>query len=279
MRITDHTYRPTSVAAAPPAATYSLIYSFSAKERDTETGLSYFGARYYSSDLSLWLSVDPMSDKYPSMSPYVYCADNPVKLVGPNGEDLVKVTVPGGNNKKQKIIVDSKIADKVLKFANAMYERYGVVVVSSFRSQSKQAQMQKDWDEGRRKGLVCRPASKSAHSSGFALDMNVEDLIKSGKVSKNELADFAKEYGFQYGGALFNDNVHFFIDEKLYYKNRDEASSINDQYYTSHDDIPDYTPDSDSKKSDFIKSFIIQKDIINEADKLRVKPTCTNIYE
>ena len=62
-------------------------YTFSAKERDSETGLSYFGSRYYSSDLSIWLSVDPMSDKYPSLSPYVYCADNPVKLVDPNGED------------------------------------------------------------------------------------------------------------------------------------------------------------------------------------------------
>ena len=63
-------------------------HTFSAKERDAETGLSYFGARYYSSDLSIWLSVDPMSDKYPSFSPYVYCADNPVKLVDPNGEDV-----------------------------------------------------------------------------------------------------------------------------------------------------------------------------------------------
>ncbi len=62
-------------------------HTFSAKERDAETGLSYFGARYYSSDLSIWLSVDPMSDKYPSLSPYVYCADNPVRLVDPNGED------------------------------------------------------------------------------------------------------------------------------------------------------------------------------------------------
>ena len=53
-----------------------------------ETGLSYFGARYYSSDLSIWLSVDPMADKYPSMSPYVYCANNPVKLVDPNGEEV-----------------------------------------------------------------------------------------------------------------------------------------------------------------------------------------------
>ena len=65
----------------------SALYTFSAKERDAETGLSYFGARYYSSDLSIWLSVDPMSDKYPSLSPYVYCATNPVKLVDPDGEE------------------------------------------------------------------------------------------------------------------------------------------------------------------------------------------------
>ena len=63
-------------------------FTFSAKERDPETGLSYFGSRYYSSDLSIWLSVDPMSDKYPSLSPYVYCANNPVKLVDPNGEEI-----------------------------------------------------------------------------------------------------------------------------------------------------------------------------------------------
>jgi len=58
---------------------------FASKERDTETGLSYFGARYYNCDLSIWLSVDPMVDKYPSLSPYVYCANNPIKLVDPNG--------------------------------------------------------------------------------------------------------------------------------------------------------------------------------------------------
>ena len=63
-------------------------HTFSAKEKDSETGLSYFGSRYYSSDLSIWLSVDPMSDKYPSLSPYVYCANNPVKLVDPNGEEV-----------------------------------------------------------------------------------------------------------------------------------------------------------------------------------------------
>ena len=58
----------------------------SGKEKDSETGYYYFGARYYNLDLSLWLSVDPMADKYPSLSPYNYCAWNPMKLVDPDGK-------------------------------------------------------------------------------------------------------------------------------------------------------------------------------------------------
>ena len=78
---------------------YAARFTFSAKEKDSETGFSYFGSRYYNSDLSIWLSVDPMSDKYPSMSPYVYCANNPIKLVDPNGEEWEidgYIYTPGG---------------------------------------------------------------------------------------------------------------------------------------------------------------------------------------
>jgi hypothetical protein len=35
-----------------------------------------------------WLSVDPMADKYPSLSPYAYCAWNPIRLVDPDGEEI-----------------------------------------------------------------------------------------------------------------------------------------------------------------------------------------------
>ena len=59
------------------------------KEKDSETGYYYFGARYYNPDLSIWLSVDPMADKYPSLSPYNYCAWNPIKLVDPDGMDTM----------------------------------------------------------------------------------------------------------------------------------------------------------------------------------------------
>ena len=73
-----------------PNTDYSERFRFTGKERDAETGYDYFGARYYSSSVGIWLSVDPMSDKYPSLSPYVYCADNPMGLVDPKGMNLAE---------------------------------------------------------------------------------------------------------------------------------------------------------------------------------------------
>ena len=75
-------------------------FVFTGKERDEETGYGYFCARYMDHELTtMWLSVDPMSDKYPSLSPYNYCAWNPVKLVDPDGEEMLDtkyVTETGG---------------------------------------------------------------------------------------------------------------------------------------------------------------------------------------
>lgn len=64
------------------------LFAFTGKERDEETGYSYFGARYMGHELmTMWLSVDPMADKYPNISPYVYCVWNPVRLVDPDRND------------------------------------------------------------------------------------------------------------------------------------------------------------------------------------------------
>ena len=67
----------------------SMRMNFTGKELNEETGYGYFGARYMDHELMTgWLSVDPMADKYPSLSPYSYCNWNPIKLVDPNGEEM-----------------------------------------------------------------------------------------------------------------------------------------------------------------------------------------------
>ena len=70
------------------AAGYDERYKFTGKERDVETGYDYFGARFYWATIGHWLSVDPMADKYPNISPYAYCAWNPVKFVDPDGRKI-----------------------------------------------------------------------------------------------------------------------------------------------------------------------------------------------
>jgi RHS repeat-associated protein len=74
---------------------WNTMYSFSSKERDGESGYSYFGARYYDSDISIWLSVDPYASSYPSLTPYNYCANSPVMYHDPNGESLTVAAIIG----------------------------------------------------------------------------------------------------------------------------------------------------------------------------------------
>ena len=101
----------------------ALIYhaSFTGRERDSETGFSYFGARYYDSDLMTgWLSVDPLTDKYPGLSPYSYCGWNPVRLVDPDREDIYQLDVSTGSLK-----LSARTKDKTDKIIAGSYQGIG----------------------------------------------------------------------------------------------------------------------------------------------------------
>lgn len=52
--------------------------------------------------MQLWLNVDPLAEKYPSLSPYVYVADNPVNAIDPDGRDIIFVTNKGAQLQYRK---------------------------------------------------------------------------------------------------------------------------------------------------------------------------------
>ena len=75
--------------------TWNTPYLFNAKEFDEETGLYYYGERYYDPKLSLWMSADPMMEKYPSLSPYSYTFNNPIRLKDYKGEETITAIIEG----------------------------------------------------------------------------------------------------------------------------------------------------------------------------------------
>jgi len=86
---------------------------FTSKERDQESGLDYFLARYYSGAQGRFTSVDPYNPILDSKNKkeftrylteprnwnrYVYVWNNPLQYVDPNGEKVYVVTYTTGNS-------------------------------------------------------------------------------------------------------------------------------------------------------------------------------------
>ena len=82
-----HDFWPFGEEWAPPASPVSVM-KFAGKERDTETGLDYFGARYYRGNSGRFMGVDPIQGfpKLPqSWNRYAYALNNPFRYIDPDG--------------------------------------------------------------------------------------------------------------------------------------------------------------------------------------------------
>ena len=101
-----------------------MPYKFNGKEFDEETGLYYYGARYMNPVTSLWYGVDPLAEKYVSTGSYVYCIDNPIRLIDPDGRK-VKADV---NSQKNIYNILTKEDAKYVKF-----DKNGILDVHSLQ--------------------------------------------------------------------------------------------------------------------------------------------------
>ena len=64
-----------------------LPFKFNGKELDSETGLLYYGARYYMPKYYQWPTCDPLELKYPGVSSYSFCHNNPLNRIDLMGMD------------------------------------------------------------------------------------------------------------------------------------------------------------------------------------------------
>ena len=116
-------YGETAEMGMPVQPTTDNPYKWSGKEWDEQQAAYDFGARMYSASDARWTTMDPMSEKYYHISPYAYCAGNPVNLVDPDGRFLIDyyntsgkyIGTDGDENNKTKYIVLSPTDQKVVK--------------------------------------------------------------------------------------------------------------------------------------------------------------------
>ena len=85
---------------------------YNGKEFDNMHGLNTYdyGARQYNPVLARWDRIDPMCEKYYDVSPYAYCANNPVRYIDPDGRKIVF-----GNNSSISFKLSFWIAVSFLK--------------------------------------------------------------------------------------------------------------------------------------------------------------------
>lgn len=91
----DIDYYPFGMTTNYAVSSSSNIYKFTGKERDSESGLDYFGARYYGSNMGRMMSPDPSGLVYAdptnpqSLNLYSYVLNSPLKFTDPSGLECV----------------------------------------------------------------------------------------------------------------------------------------------------------------------------------------------
>jgi len=241
---------------------------FSGKERDTETGLDYFGARYYASNMGRFTSSDPkMISSQRLYDPqqwnrYSYTRNNPLIYIDPDGMELkpIKVYVTGG---KQEIrYIDSRLVTRLQNVvANARANGMTFTFSEVFRTQAQQ--------DGIKTTNTKNTTGTSPHAAGLAFDVNVATSLKpNGSKSLPDLTTAAGKDNANFS-PLSNqsaDPPHFQANDLI---TRDAKGNVDQAYkdlidenqnsYTDLEKERKDNPDEFNKKVVEIDSYTEQK--------------------
>lgn len=182
-------------------------FVFNGKEKDYESGFHYYGARHYWSEvLTGWLSVDPMADKYPGISPYNYCIWNPVKLVDPDGRFPIKT---------HKEIVSTALSNTTIAPSVQKKILYGVGIHSDVWNASKSAVHLDNM-----RGFESIKEHYLNAVNGFNSNMQAGNYVTAGEnlhtiadiYSHSNYIDLYSQYALENGLSMAIDDIPTFFD-------------------------------------------------------------------
>lgn len=213
-------------------------YLFNGKELDEETGLYYYGARYYDARISMWYGVDKLLDKYIFASPFAFTLNNPIKLLDPDGKEVT--------NPKKMVLNNKTLIKKLSKLNKSIIEETGlrnsgftIKITGGDRYKKDGKIYSLTHKDEKVKGSVSRSRHLIEEGARAVDLMIIND--GDGKVTAELITKLAKKLGFSYSKTDYPDN-HIHI--QLSSKDSEDNLTSEDQ------NIPNYFDLNEEKSSD-----------------------------
>ena len=242
-------------------------YKYNGKELDTKKGLNWYdyGARHYDAVLGRFITVDALYDKHFKVSPYVYCGNEPVGRIDPDGNDWrvqthynretdkieYKITVRAAliNNSNNKELDIKTLAGQIVEQVNAAYTISGDDFVSTMDMQLRTVNSVDDIKDTEHVLQIVDQAmltktDKSvvmAETYKNSLDVKIGTKAVSNMLNNDDNRTFAHELGHS-GGLGHTMNVENLMTQKKviqdfdgdYLKatqlNRSQIQTVRDNY-------------------------------------------------
>ena len=117
-------------------------YKYCGKERDDETGLYYYGMRYYAAWICRFVSVDPLQFEYPEYTPYQYAGNKPITFIDLDGGEEKK---PDELQIQPIVNVPPRgIFEKISNFNKMIHEANETLKELSYKKEIRNGIMQSD---------------------------------------------------------------------------------------------------------------------------------------
>ena len=198
-----------------------MQYLFNSESRSRLRGERYqhFGARAYDPATCTFMQVDPMAEKYYGISPYAYCAGNPLNRIDPDGERPIYSTLgyllgtDDNGLQGDAIIMDSQYFHQGMSPENALKYNVGIEgladtdALSRFNDSFNNLSLRPDWDGY----LTLKEANDwYRNGNGQPLYVSLEKIDLSGLVSLGDRFVGQEKYiNLFFGSCSLNDAMVF----------------------------------------------------------------------